>query len=59
MNLTFYIPEVLRVAAPSPDARSQQDLEAVHQSLIAAKIPKRIPEASPDLLAVILNEGKV
>lgn len=37
-------------------------LENVHQRLIIAKIPERIariPEASPDLLAVILNEGEV
>jgi DNA-binding FadR family transcriptional regulator len=48
-----------------PDASDSEQasyLETVHQRLIAAKIPERIariPEASPELLAVILNEGKV
>lgn len=51
MNLTFYIAEVLRVTAPSPEPLSLQDFETVHRGLIAA--------ASPDLLGVILKEGKV
>jgi hypothetical protein len=37
-------------------------IETFHQRLIEAKIPERIariPEASPDLLGVILKEGKV
>ena len=48
-----------------PDASETEQvnyLETVHQGLIAAKIPERIariPQASPDLLAVILNEAKV
>ena len=47
-----------------PDASEAQQvsyLETVHQRLIAAKIPEhiaRIPEASPDLLAIILKEAK-
>lgn len=49
----------------NPDATEAEQLnylEIVHQRLIAARILERIariPEASPDLLAVILNEGRV
>lgn len=48
----------------NPDASEAEQvnyLETVHQRLIAAQIPERlarIPEASPDFLAVILKEGK-
>lgn len=53
--LQDYNPEV-------PETDEVNYLETVHQRLIAAKIPERIariPESSPDLLAVILNEAKV
>ncbi|MDB2357776.1 hypothetical protein N9V86_01520 [Opitutales bacterium] len=46
----------------APEAEQVNYLETVHQRLIATQIPERlarIPEASPDLLAVILKEGKV
>ena len=49
----------------NPDALEAEQLnylKTVHQRLIAAQISERlarIPESSPDLLAVILNEGKV
>ena len=64
-DLLFHdtITEALQDYDPEASETEQVNyLETVHQRLIAAKIPERlarIPEASPDLLAVILNEGKV
>ena len=64
-NLLFHETVAEAVKDYNPDASETEQvsyLETVHQRLIAAKIPERlarIPEASPDLLAVILNEGKV
>ena len=45
-----------------PDIYSIQFIETLHQRLAEAKIPERIqhiPEASPDVLGVILKEWKV
>ncbi len=53
--LTGYTPD-------APEAEQLRFIETLHQRLTAAKIPERlqrIPEASPDLLGVILKEGKV
>ena len=64
-DLLFHdtVAEALQDYAPDASKTEQVSyLETVHQRLIAAQIPERIariPEASPDLLAVILKEGKV
>jgi adenine-specific DNA-methyltransferase len=53
--LTGYNPE-------APEAEQLRFIQTLHQRLIEAKIPERIarmPEASPELLRVILKEGKV
>lgn len=48
---------------PEADTTSQTSyLETLHTRLQATDLPQKlqaIPEKSPDLLAVILNEGKV
>ncbi len=46
----------------APEAEQLRFIDTVHERLTAAQIPERlqrIPEASPDLLGVILKEGKV
>ena len=46
----------------APGAEQLRFIETLHQRLTQAKIPERlqrIPEARPDLLGVILKEGKV
>ena len=46
----------------APEAEQLRFIEPLHQRLTQAKIPERlqrIPEACPDLLGVILREGKV
>lgn len=53
--LTGYNPD-------APEAEQLRFIETLHQRLTEAKIPerlRRIPEASPDLLGIILKEGKV
>ncbi|NBB78621.1 MAG: N-6 DNA methylase [Verrucomicrobia bacterium] len=46
----------------APEAEQLRFIQTLHQRLTAANIPERfqrIPEASPDLLGVILKEGQV
>jgi len=53
--LTGYHPD-------APEAKQLRFIQTLHQRLTTAKIPERIqriPAASPDLLGVILKEGKV
>ena len=62
-DLLFHdtVAQVLRGFAPSGETFSVEDIEAFHRGLIDADIPERlarIPEASPELLGVILEEGK-
>jgi len=53
--LTGYTPD-------TPEAEQLRFIETLHQRPTEAKIPERlqrIPEASPDLLGVIKQEGRV
>ena len=64
-DLLFHdtVAEALKHYKPdSTEAEQIAYIETFHQRLIAIQIPERlarIPEASPDLLGLILKEGKV
>ncbi len=56
------VADTLRVSAPPREHLSLHHLGTLHTRLEATDLPQKlqaIPEKSPDLLGVILKEGKV